>query len=200
MIAKILIVWTTGLSLLGLFFLYSGHRYFTEQPLSSSALTELQSNTCMQPCWQNVQIGITQTEDRDLLPQSSHFQVLYSVSSNEGMVQRISLSTSDPIRLGDIMAVWNTMPSHIVAYRGLLPHSNIDQGELYFGTGYELYFFDSLVVVRGMSTNAKLTPDLPISFINYYEPSEYGPPRPLEAPIWDGFFIAYPIQYVAGGE
>ncbi len=199
MIAKILIIWTVGLSLLGVFLLQNGHHYLTTQPLTSTALAELRSSTCMQPCWQNVQIGMTHTEDQKLLPQSSHFSVSYNVSS-EGMVQRLYLMTGEPIRLGDIMALWNTTPSHIVAYRGLLPHSNIDQGELYFGTGYELYFFDSLVVVRGMSANAELTPDLPITAISYYEPSEYGPPRAIGTPIWDGFFIAYPIQYVAGGE
>lgn len=199
MIAKFLLIWTASLGLLGTCLLHSGHRYFTEKAFASSALVELHPASCLQPCWQNVQMGVTRTADKDLLPQSSHFGVRYSISS-EGTVQRLFLSTTEPIRLGDIIALWNTTPSHIVAYRGLLPHSDIDQAELYFGTGYELYFYDSLVVLRGMSAQAELTPDLPITFISYYEPSEYGPPRPLGTPAWDGFFIAYPIQYVAGGE
>lgn len=199
MIAKSLFIWPIGLIMLGTLFLQSGRAYLATNGPASPTLTELKLTThCQQPCWQGIQPGITITEDKTQLPESTYFSVNY-YTSESGLVRDISLYGLQSIRLGDLLLIWGP-PSHIVPYRTLLPHSNLDTAELYFGTGYEIYFHDSLVVVSTVAAKGPITPDHRIQAIHYYQPSEYGPPRRLNSPAWRGFFVDYPIMYVAGGE
>lgn len=197
MVPKIYVVWIGMLLILGTLLFYGSRWYLPTQADKTSVLQELQT-TCPQPCWQGVQPGQTLVEDKEQLPKSTHFSVDY-YTSDAGLVQTIYLYARKSIRLGDLILLWGE-PSHVVTYGTLLDYESIYTNNPSWATGVELFFHDSLVTARGVTTADRITPDLEITNLTYNYPSEYGPARPLNTPLWQGFFADYPILYTAGGE
>ena len=198
MLAKSLLMWVSGLIIFGTLLLQGGRAYFATNALASPALIELASDNCHQPCWQGVEIGKTIVQDQGQLPESNHFSVNYN-TSNSGLVRSVYLYAKKPLLLGDLILLWGE-PSHIVTFGTLLDYESIYTNNPAWATGVSLYFHDSLVIAHGVTTDERITPNLEITQITYEQPSAYGPPRPLDTPQWQGYFVDYPLLYVAGGE
>jgi hypothetical protein len=151
-------------------------------------LRSLVNTDCSAPCWEGLQLGISNYPNT--LPDHPDFSVDVQPSRSD-KVGLIKLFPRHSILLGDLIAIWG-YPSHV--QMGYIPTRTNTIGVVVI-----LYFQEGLVKVRLISTLdslplGRLSPYMRVLNIEYNAPSPEGSIVPIGTPLWRGFGATYPLE------